>query len=404
LKTLRQERQKLIALIIVGVLYSFVLAYLFQSLPRVRLTSDFFPRWHASKMLLTTGRSIYDWTNATEVSAVTGWPRLNQLGYYYPAYLLLFTAPLAMMPYKVAHVIWVVFGLWCLWLGIFILARQIKPDMSLNRLTLLLALVTTAVPVFQHTLYAQFNTIAVLALALTYRALHRERYLLAGLWAGGLLFKPQAVLISLFFLLAWSALKRERWPFWVGLGLASIALWGMAELLEPNWVINFWQSLGSYVSVHSVIDIMFWNPYQVVSLSLFGLILWLMWRVREVSPREAEFYGMLALAISLNALIVPLFGMLHMVFLGPILAILLSGFEVYYPLIARWVWLGTVVLFIIGFLAFILPLLLTDSTGLQINTSESVYRFAMPILFSLIALPIIFVRSNNEIIRHHSRL
>lgn len=387
-----QEQQKLIVLIIIGLLYSFALAYFFQSLPRARLTSDFFPRWHASRMMLTTGRSIYDWANATEVSAVTGWPYLNQLGYYYPAYLLIFTAPLAMMPYNVAHVLWVVFGLWCLWLGIFIFFRQLAPQISLNRITLLLALVTTAVPVFQHTLYAQFNTIGVLALALTYRALYHKRYLQAGIWAGGLLFKPQATLLPLLFILLWSAFRRERWRFWGGLAGVSIALWGIAELLEPGWVISFWQSLGSYVRIYSVIDILFGNPYQLISIALFGGTLWFIVRVRDTAAGDVSFYGLLAWTMSLNALIIPMFGMLHMVLAGAILAILLSGIENHYPNRARWAWGGAVALFGAGLLAFSLPLLLTDTTGWQINTSEAVYRFTMPLVFSLAALPLVFAR------------
>ncbi len=404
MNSISANQQKLIILIIVGILYSIALAYFLQSLPRARLTSDLFPRWHASAMWLTTGRSIYDWANATDVSAVTGWPHLNQLGYYYPAYLLLFTAPLAMMPYGVAHVVWVVFGLWCLWLGTFIMARQIKPDMSLNRLTLLLALITTAVPIFQHILYAQFNSMAVLALALIYRALRREQYLIAGLWAGGLLFKPQATLVPLIFFLLWSAFKRERWRFWLGLGLVSVALWGAAELLEPRWVISFWQSLGSYVRIYSVVDILLWNPYQIVSLILLGLALWLMVWVRHAAAGDAVFYGMVAFTISLNAMIVPMFGMLHMVLMGPVLAILLAGYENYYPTIARWLWWGTVGLFVLGMLAFVTPLFLTDSTVLQITMAERVYRLSMPILFTLAALPLIFVESNYEFIRHYSRI
>ena len=41
---------------------------------------------------------------------------------------------------------------------------------------MLLMLVSTSIPVFQHTLYAQFNSVAVLALALIYRALWHKRY------------------------------------------------------------------------------------------------------------------------------------------------------------------------------------------------------------------------------------
>lgn len=402
--TRSRERQKLIILIVVGLIYSIAIAYFFQGLPRARLTSDFFPRWHASNQWLTNGRSIYDWANATEVSEVTGWPYLNQLGYYYPAYLLVFTAPLALLPYEVAHVIWVVFGLWCLWLGIFIFAKQLSPNFSLNRLTVLLVLMTTAVPVFQHTLYAQFNTIAVLALALVYLALYKERYLLAGFWAGGLLFKPQATLFPLLFILVWSALKRERWPFWLGLGLISGALWGIAELLEPNWVMSFLQSLDSYVRIYSVIDILFWNPYQLISIVLFGLTVWLIFRFRHVAASDTPFCGLLAWTICLNSLIIPMYGMLHIVLLGPVFAILLSGFDIYYPAKVRWLWLGTIGLFIAGLVAFVLPLLLTESTGLQINFSEAVYRFIMPIILSIITLPLIFVRRDNETIHHHSRL
>jgi len=234
--------------------------------------------------------------------------------------------------------------------------------------------------------------------------LYKERYLLAGLWAGGLLFKPHATLLPLLFILVWSAFKRERWPVWLGLGLISGALWGIAELLEPNWVMSFLQSLGSYVRIYSVIDILFWNPYQLISIILFGLTLWLVFRFRYVSARDTPFYGLLAWTICLNALIIPMYGMLHIVLLGPVFAIVLSGFETHYPDQVRWLWLGTVGLFIAGLLAFVLPLLLTDSTGLQINFSEVVYRFTMPIILSIITLPLIFIRRDNEAIHHHSRL
>lgn len=386
---LSEERQKLIVLIVVGLLYSASLAYFFQGLPRARLTSDFFPRWHASNKLLTTGRSIYDWANAAEVSEVTGWPYLNQLGYYYPAYMLIFTAPLALLPYPVAHFVWVMFGLWCLWLGMAIFARRLEPGLSVGQLTLLLALFTTAVPVFQHTLYAQFNSIAALSLALIYVSLRRRRYLLAGVFAGGLLFKPQATLLPLIFLLLWSALRRERRRFWPGLALVSVGLWAIAELLEPNWVVSFLQSLESYVPINSAIDILFWNPYQFISLALAGLALWLIYRHRATPPEQPAFAGLLAFTICVNAVIIPMFGMLHIVFMGPALVMALNSYQAAYPAYARWLWGGVISLFVAGWLAFILPLLLTESTGLQITAAEWVYRFTLPLALGAVSLPLI---------------
>jgi hypothetical protein len=287
-----------------------------------------------------------------------------------------------------------------------IFARLFIPGLSINRLTLLLFLVTLSVPVFQHTLYAQFNTIGVLALALVCRALYREKYLLAGLWAGGFLFKPQAIVLPLLFFLIWSVFKQERWRFWPGLGIITIVLWGVGELFEANWVVSFWHSLDSYEVVRSVIDIWFWNPYQLISLTLFGLTFWLIFRFRYITARDTSFYGLLAWTICLNALTIPMFGMLHLVFIGPILVIVLSGYKNHYPIAARWMWLITIGLLVSGFLAFISPLLLTDTTSLQINSSERVYRFLMPILYALISLPLIFVPKDlaNETVNHRSRL
>jgi len=110
------------------------------------------------------------------------------------------------------------------------------------------------------------------------------------------------------------------------------------------------------------------------------------------------------LTISLNALLVPMFGMLHMVLMGPVLAILLAGFERHFPAKAGWVWGGTVALFVAGLLAFILPLLLTNSTGWQINAAEGVYRFTMPLIFSGAAGALIFWGRTHETIGHYSRL
>jgi len=384
------ERQKLMLLIIVGLMYSVALAWFFQGLPNAKLTSDFFPRWHASRMLLSTGRSVYDWANATEISAVTGWPKLHQLGYYYPAYMLLFTAPLALLPYTVAHAVWVTLGLWFMWLAMFIFARDTAPRMSLNRLTLLLVLVTTSVPVFQHTLYAQFNTIGLLALALSYRALARQRYFIAGLWAGGLLFKPQATLVVLLFLAGWTALRRKRWGFWAGLATISGVLWGLAELLEPGWVISFAATLGRYEPIRSVVDIVLGNPFQLISAALLAGTLWLVFTSRAIAAAGARFRALLAWAICLNALIVPMYGMLHMVMVGPVLIIELELARTRWPQAAKWWWRGVAALFGAGLLAFILPLLLTNTTGGQINAAEAVYRFTMPVTLGVAALVLFF--------------
>jgi hypothetical protein len=69
---------------------------------------------------------------------------------------------------------------------------------------------------------------------------------------------------------------------------------------------------------------------------------------------------------------------------------LLNGFAQFYPQYVNWLWVGTVGLFVAGMLTFVIPLLLTGFTGAQISSAELVYRFTLPVLLSLAALPLIF--------------
>jgi hypothetical protein len=275
-----------------------------------------------------------------------------------------------------------------LWLSIIIFARLLKNGLSINRLTLLLVLMTTSVPVLQHTLYAQFNSLVTLALALTYYALCRRKYFLAGLCAGGMLFKPQVVLITLAIFLIWTGLARERWAFWLGLILIVIPLWAGPELLEPNWVVTFVQSLSSYPAVLSVVDRV-WNPYQIVSLGLMLLTGWSAVRLRRYPAHSVQFSALLAWTICLTALIIPIFGMFNIILMGPVFVILLNGFATFYPAYLRWVWWGIIGFFVAGLLAFIISLVLNGPTGMHINAAEAVYRFTMPVVLGLLTWPLI---------------
>ncbi len=389
ISVVREDRAKMIALALVGLFYSVGIAYLFLHLPNRLLIDDLYSRWYASKMLLVSGRSLYDWANAYELVNIVGWPHAFDLRFYYPATLLFFTGPLSLLPYNTAVFIWRMLGLWCLWLSIIIFARYPRPNLSVNKLTWLLVLMTTSVPVLQHTIYAQFNSLTAAALALTYYALCRRQYLLAGILAGGMLFKPQVAVLPLLILLVWTALQRERRTFWIGWLIICLLLWGIPELFEPNWVMTFSQALASYPPVLSVVDRV-WNPYQLVSLVLGLITLWLTFHLRRYPASAINFRGLLAWGVTITALIVPIYGMLNIVLMGLVLAILLNGFAPLYPQYVNWLWVGTVGLFVAGMLAFVIPLLLTGFTGVQISSAELVYRFTLPVLLSLAALPLIF--------------
>ena len=114
------------------------------------------------------------------------------------------------------------------------------------------------------------------------------------------------------------------------MGLTSVLFWGLAELLESNWVFAFLRSLGSYESISSIVDKL-GNPYQSVTLILFLLTLWFTYRLHDAAASSVAFSGLLSWAININALIIPMFGMMHMVMMGVSFIILLNGFAQRYP-------------------------------------------------------------------------
>jgi hypothetical protein len=384
------DRFKLVILTFVGLLYSLSLAYLLPHLPNQLYANDFFARWYASKMLLTTGRGLYDWTNAEELAQITGWSQVYDFRFYYPANLLLLTAPLSFLPYSIALFIWIVFGLWALWLSMFILTRLLG-GISVNQLTLLLLLMTTSVPVLQHTIYAQFNSLVALALVLTYLVLYHRHYFWAGILAGGMLFKPQVTLVPLFVFLLWSLLQPQRRSFWLGWFLVCLGLWAVPEILEPNWVVSFVRALSSYPSASSAIDRV-WNPYQVVSLGLVLLTIWFTYRFRHTEISSIHFGALMAWAICLNALIMPIFGMLNIVLMGPALVILLSNLTRLNQVYSRWMWWAIGLIFSGGMLAFVVPLLVSGPNGWHITNAEIVYRFTLPVSLSLISLALLIMK------------
>jgi hypothetical protein len=382
---MQDERSKIWFLLVLGILYCLALGYIFQKLPSKGYNDDFHARWYASRQQFENGRSIYDWENAEEVSKLTGWPRVYELRYYYPAYLQVFTAPLSFLPYPLARFLWTIFGLWALWAGTLLFLHFPRQVLSVNQITILLVLITTSLPVFQHTLNGQFNTIGVLSLGLTYWALYRKQYLLAGIFSAGTLFKPQATIFALGFLAFWSLWEKARWTFLLGLGLAALGLWGIAELLEPQWVPAFLESLGSYTEIRSVL-MQLGDTRAFLSVGLGLLTLWLFWRWREQEPPDWTFRSVYLWAVSMSVLVIPLYAMLHAVLLGPMCALLLGIVADWKPAWLQRTWWLTIAIFIIGLSVFIAALLLTGTTGWHINAPELVYRVTAPIIIGGITL------------------
>lgn len=387
-KFTKTDIHKFIILGLLGLFYSMAVAYVISIVPDQQYRDDFYPRWYASQQLIQNGRSLYDPQNTLDLFVITPWTEANQ-SFYYPAYTFFLTGPLSLLPYVPARILWTVLGMWLVWLSILILAYTgDQPSLSVNRMTGLLVLVTLSVPFFQHIVHAQFNGIGLFALALVYRQLYRQRYFLAGLLAAGLLFKPQTMLLPIAVLLIWTLFKPERRIFWLGLGAMSFLFWLGAELFERQWVSKLLNSLNTYSEITPVLAWLM-LPNWLTRAILLALTGWFVAKNRNCSAQSPAFLGLLVWVICLNALLVPIYGMLHMVVIGALVVMLFNAYLPINKLYAEWVWWASIGLIVVSLMSFIVLLLLVGPSGLHITIAELFYREAIPIAAALAAIPLL---------------
>ncbi len=319
---------KLIVLIFVSLVFSTAFSYLLSKQPTVLVRSDHFSRWYATYKLVAEHRSLYDPQNGREIVALNSIPFDPIEGsFFYPAYLTVFTLPLARLPYPQAHFIWLTLIQLFLISGIGLIYHEIKWPASINQFTLILFLSVLFIPNLQNTIWGQFNTIAVISLALVYLCLRRQRYLLAGITATGMAFKPQQVLLTLLFLLGWALFQRERWRFFLGFGLGMFTLWLTANLFEPNWVGSFIRGVkayDAYLHPNSALDLTK-QPGLTLFFGMALLSTWFFMRNLASKPNSISFAGCIVLSLGVWWLAVPVLGMMHLAALPIAVLLLFAG-------------------------------------------------------------------------------
>jgi hypothetical protein len=298
--------------------------------PRGNL-SDLYPRWLGARELLLHHRNPYSREITREIqvgyygraldSSRSTDPRDEQ-GFAYPVYVAFLLAPTITFPFvKVA------FGF--KWLLIVVTASSVvlwvkvlgwKPD-PFDWIAMV-ALTLGSFPVLQA-LHLQQLTLIVGALLAGGSAL-----LVAGhlFWAGVVLaiatVKPQLVLPVAAYLLVWavSDWKRRR-AFVFGFGGVLLALLAGSEILLPGWFGNFLTATAEYrryTGGLSLLDVLLGPRLgeftaMLVLVSMLGAF----WRFRNEEPGTTEFSVMLALALAITVVVIPMFALYNTFLLLP---------------------------------------------------------------------------------------
>lgn len=213
---------------LVGVAMCFVIYPLFVG---DVISSDWPAFATGARLILDDPAHLYDIDTQRSVEfEVTGGRVLVTLGikgilpFLAPAWVALIAVPFELLGTDVGGRTWMLFGLLCLALGLYLATRPRPPSAILPAFA--------SVPTAVMLLNAQLDGLVALGIG-TAMALWSRPYI-AGLALGMTLVKPQLVLP-----LGVALLLARRWRVVAGWATAGAALWAVTAALNPRWVLQW---------------------------------------------------------------------------------------------------------------------------------------------------------------------
>jgi len=219
---------------------------------------DFFNFYAAAKLYVTNGgAAVYDVAMQRQVELqVTGQDpsRFIVLPYFHPPYYTLLIAPLAYLDYRHAYYVMAAFNVL---LVAALIAILVRTSLRVHARGWLVASAMTAgfFPLFVTVLQGQSDLVVLVPLAGAYAAWARGRHGWAGALSALALAKPQLLLlIPVLFITrrAWRALAAFAGVL-AGLGLLSIATFGIGPVLTYLGSVGSWAITGRLPNTHELV-------------------------------------------------------------------------------------------------------------------------------------------------------
>jgi len=244
-----------------------------------------------AKIAMTNPTHLYDIDVQRRVQLeVTGGRRLVTPGiqgilpFLAPAWVALLAVPFEALGTELGGRLWILFGLACLALGLWLASRPRPISAALPGFA--------GVPTALLLLNAQLDGIVVLGLGAAI-ALWSQPFL-AGLALGLTLVKPQLVLP-----LGLALIAGRRWRVLAGWAVAGVALTASYLPLDPGWIAHFIAPAASTVQVIArEVDLAHMAVYLpgavqtyglvIISLAMSAVVLWLAARRRDETAIAAS--------------------------------------------------------------------------------------------------------------------
>lgn len=202
--------------------------------------TDFFTFWAAGN-LVGNGESPYN---------ETAWRAIHQekssyfpnAAFLYPLPVAVMFVPLAKLSVAQASVIWLV-AIQGLFLAAFALtARALNWQRALLYLPFFLLGMSVFRPLLITLVNGQISSFMLFATAASMYFWSRGRWFWGGVFIGLLMLKPTTAVVFLPSLILWLLWRRE-WRGLLGMFLATLVLWGIGALVQPDWLM-VWIGIG----------------------------------------------------------------------------------------------------------------------------------------------------------------
>ncbi|HEX3987148.1 MAG TPA: glycosyltransferase family 87 protein [Acidobacteriaceae bacterium] len=265
--------------------------------------NDLIGRWYGTRAALH-GEDPYSPALTRQIQAIADHDKST--AFDYPAQFAVLMVPLALLSWKTASVLYLVFVIPGLVLAIGLCLRLVNRRLSLHAMALITFAALGSWPVvWGLRLWQPGLLVAICAFAGCYW-ISRGRGAAAGILFGLAAIKPQLVLPIILALVLWTGLRRQ-WSFLLSLTVTSVVLLALAEWMMPGWIPHWLASLHGYQSYCNKL------PLETLigsglSRGIAGLLVlgtaWRLWTLRGCRAPSAAFgYGvalLLALPVAIN--------------------------------------------------------------------------------------------------------
>ena len=309
--------------------------------PRGNL-SDLYPRWLGARELLLHGRNPYSPELTREIQIGYYGRELDrsrpndpkdQQGFAYPVYVVFLLAPLIVLSFHVAQILfhWLLIGLTAA--SVLLWLRTLQWRVSPLVIASLIALTLGSVPAVQGIKLQQLTLLVAFLLAASATSVVGGWLFLGGVFLALATIKPQLAAPLVAWLIIWAICDwkaRRRLVF--GFAATLMLLLVGSELLMPGWWRLFLDALRryhQYTNNQSILDqlvnwiIGSYGGTILAAIAVLGSAV-MLGRLRTESAASAGFGRSVALVLALTVLIVPMYAPYNQVLLLPAILMLVK--------------------------------------------------------------------------------